>query len=381
MQKLIKHLRQSLLSSLIILISLSCDKIPELPTIELSEDNPIQFLVVNEGLFTTNTAALSAVYADGTVFWDVFEPINQRPLGDVAQSITEINGYLFVAVNNSRRIEVIDKQSFKAVGSIRYAQSGSPRYITPLTSNTALVSDLYGQLVKISTTPPYQVIEHIQLPTPTKGIEQMVTVEGKVFGAYLDQGIAILDADNIWIPDMRLITSIKIPWELGSCRPLVDHRHRVWFTSLVPNGVKLSAIGARSEEIEQELIIPFDNPDPKIGDIIGMPKNNRVDIDPQGREIYINLHTYQGEGKPLQTLFAIDVETLAIRKHLELPGVEMMYGMNLSPEGDVYICDCLDYSAQRGYIRQYPKAGDEIKSYKVGVYPNFVYFPSKETAR
>ena len=35
----------------------------------------------------------------------------------------------------------------------------------------------------------------------------------------------------------------------------------------------------------------------------------------------------------------------------------MMYGFSVSPQGEVYLCDCLDYSAQRGYIRNYKKDG------------------------
>ena len=130
---------------------------------------------------------------------------------------------------------MLDPTTFKSVASLRYSQSGSPRYITPLTNNTALVSDLYGQLVKISTTPPYEVLEYISLPTASSGIEQMVTVRNKVFGAYLNRGIAILDAEKLWIPNMRLIDGLDIPWELGGCQLLVDHRQRGWCTSLLPN--------------------------------------------------------------------------------------------------------------------------------------------------
>lgn len=370
-------IRNRLIILLTSLLALACDRVLELPSIQLSKDNPLQFLVVNEGLFTTNTAALSAVYKDGTIYWDVFEPINQRPLGDVAQSITLINGKLFVAINNSRRIEVLDPNTFKSVASLRYSQSGSPRYITPLTNNTALVSDLYGQLVKISTTPPYEVLEYISLPTASSGIEQMATVRNKVFGVYLNRGIAILDAEKLWIPNMRLIDGLDIPWELGGCQLLVDHHQRVWCTSLLPNGVKLSAIDSQSETIVAEVVLSFDRSEPQEGNIIGMPKNNRVDIDPSGQYIYINLYIQPKEGQPLQTLFTIDVDSHKVSKYLELPGVKMMYGMNVSPDGDVFICDCLDYSAQRGYIRQFSKEGGEVRSYKVGVYPNRIFFPPK----
>lgn len=157
------RIRVEAIGLLVALLSVvcACDKIPELPSFEGEDGNKAVMIVVNEGLFTTNTAALSVIYADGTVHYDVFRAVNQRPLGDVAQSMTEINGLYFIAIDNSRRIEILDPKSFRSVGSIRYSRAGSPRYITPLTDSTAVVSDLHNQLVTIRTRPPYRCI-HIQ---------------------------------------------------------------------------------------------------------------------------------------------------------------------------------------------------------------------------
>ena len=58
----------------------------------------------------------------------------------------------------------------------------------------------------------------------------------------------------------------------------------------------------------------------------------------------------------------------------QLPGLGMMYGMGIDPDGQsVYVCDCLDYSRQRGYLREYKADGQE-SSYRVGIYPRMVYF-------
>ena len=39
----------------------ACDKVPELPSFEGEDGNKAVMIVVNEGLFTTNTAALSVI--------------------------------------------------------------------------------------------------------------------------------------------------------------------------------------------------------------------------------------------------------------------------------------------------------------------------------
>lgn len=366
------------------LLLAACDKIPPEPTID-TRSTPVRMVVVNEGLFTTNTAALSVVYTDGRVDYDVFRAINRRPLGDVAQSLTLIHGLYFVAVNNSRRIEVLDPRTFRSVGSIRFRRTASPRYITPLTDSTALVSDLYNQLVTIRTRPPYHELEYIELPFSSSGIEQMVTVGDKVFGIYAGHGVAVFDAKKFELRTMRLIDDAVVDWSQSTARPIVDRRQRLWVLTGSEEAAHLHCIDTESEEQVEDVEIPFAATDIRRGDIIGMPGFNRTDSDPSGRYLYLSLfeatkdHPARKDPK-LQVIYRLDTETLALERYLPLPGVRLMYGMNISPTGEVCVCDCLDYTAQRGYIRVYSpdRPEGETESFKVAVYPNFVYFPHNE---
>lgn len=384
------HLTQRIAGLLVVLVLLlaGCDRVPELPSFDGSTGVPVRMVVVNEGLFTTNTAALSVIYADGTVYYDVFRYVNQRPLGDVAQSLTVIHDLYFVAVNNSRRIEILDPTTFESVGSIRYERAGSPRYIAPLTDSTAVVSDLHNQLVTIRTRPPYTELDYIELPFKTSGIEQMAVSGGKLFGAYLDRGVAVFDTDNFRISGMRLLTDVVPTWGTSTARPLVDYRGWVWFLTTPRmkddrHSMTLQAIDPVTERIAQTMTIPYVETGIHRGDIVGMPSYNRIDISPTKDRIYISLHEATKDDpdpkadKPLQVVYTLDLRTMALERYMPLPEVQMMYGMNVSPEGDVCICDCLDYTAQRGYIRVYPADGGPRESYKVAVYPNFVFFPSE----
>ena len=71
------------------------------------------------------------------------------------------------------------------------------------------------------------------------------------------------------------------------------------------------------------------------------------------------------------------LETGEFSRYYDLQKVGMMYGFAVSPEGDIYLCDCLDYTAQRGYVRHYLKDGTK-SSHKVGIYPGQVYFPENQ---
>lgn len=370
---------------LLVLLLFGCDKIPELPSFEGKNGSRIRMIVVNEGLFTTNTAALSAIYDDGETYFDVFRSVNQRPLGDVAQSMTEINGKYFVAVNNSKRIEILDTKTFKSIGSIRYQQSGSPRFITPLTDSTAMVSDLMGQLVVIRTRPPYKEVEYMQLPVKATAIEKMTTVGGKVFGAYLGKGLAVMDCDDYSLRKMRLMEDVIVAEVTKTCIMPVDANGKLWVLTTAQRteqqtSVTLNCIDPATEKVIHKVVIPYTQQNIKKGDIVGMPNYNRMDISSSKTKIYFNLkvatqdNTSEGA---VQTVYTLDINTHNIEKYMELPGVSMMYGMGVSPEGDVCICDCMDYSAQRGYVRVYSKQSPEVKSYKVGVYPRMIIFPKQ----
>ena len=122
---------------------LACDKEgTPYPGGDFSKLGEIEALVLNEGRINTNTGGISLIYKDKNVIADVFQEVNQRPLGDVAQSITMINGKYFVALDNSKKIEVVDPRTFVSLGTILYEQAGSPRQIVPISDTEAVVSDL-----------------------------------------------------------------------------------------------------------------------------------------------------------------------------------------------------------------------------------------------
>ena len=89
-----------------LMVSLSaCEYEDDFPA-GVGEGN-IEAIVLNEGRIGTNMGAISVLYRNGMVSPDVFRVVNNRPLGDVAQSITMINGKYFIALNNSKKIEIV----------------------------------------------------------------------------------------------------------------------------------------------------------------------------------------------------------------------------------------------------------------------------------
>lgn len=372
----------------VLMLSLSgCEYEDDFPA-GVGEGN-IEAIVLNEGRIGTNMGAISVLYRNGMVSPDVFRVVNNRPLGDVAQSITMINGKYFVALNNSKKIEIVDSQTFKSEGTILYTQAGLPRQIVSVSDSTAIVSDLLSnnvsgtdlpsQLVRIRTVPPYGTpLEYIVI---RKWVEYMEVADNKLFGMTA-KGLYVFDLDNITQEGSRMIEDVYNEETTKTCKMLKDKNGRIWALMNERDKSKLTAVLLKCIDPETEKVIttyrlPFvDKNEAKEGDVVGTVSYNRTDMDAAKTLIYFSVRTCK-PGRPndsQQSIYTLNTDNGTFRLHRHVPGVDMMYGCGVSPQGEVYICDCLDYSAQRGYIRHYKESGN-IESYRVGVYPSQVYFP------
>ncbi len=362
----------------------ACDKPGLYPGGSL-KDAPIECLVLNEGLLNTNAGALSVVYQDGSVVVDAFQDVNHRPMGDVAQSVTLINGKYFVAMNNSKKVEILDPVTFRSLGTILYRQAGYPRQIVPVSPTEAVVSDLRNQLVRIRTVEPYgEPLEYISIPA---WIEYLIGAENKIFGM-TSRGLLVFDANRIVKEEARLLREVYNEEYTKTCRMLKDKHGKLWALMNRKQGGKvvgivLACIDPLRERVVKRCELPLGEelPEGTVG-ALGYINYNRTDIDPTGTWIYFNAATRsevpnsQGVYEQ-QSVFRLNVDTGVFERYRDLPGVGMMYGFAVGPTGDVYLCDCLDYTAQRGYVRCYRENG-RVDSYRVGVYPSQVYFPGYE---
>ena len=360
----------------------ACDSAGNYPNGPIGQGH-VEALVLNEGLINTNMGSISVLNKDGSVIPDVFREVNRRPMGDVAQSITKINGKYFVAMDNSKKVEIIDPQTFRSIGTILYSQAGYPRQIEAISPTEAVVSDLNRQLVRIRTVEPYgEPLEYISIP---RWIEYLVVTENKIFGM-TSGGLYVFDTDNIKKEAARVIKEVRNDEITKTCKMLIDKNGKIWALTNQqegnkPTGIKLTCIDPRKEKVETSYTLPIsNNSNPQPGEIIGVVNYNRTDIDPTRTWIYFNVKTCaentDGNVVSVQSVYRMNVDSGEFQSYLNLPGTDMMYGFSVSPEGEVYLCDCLDYTAQRGYIRNYRKDGS-IRSFRVGVYPSQIYFPQE----
>lgn len=129
------------------------DKLREPDTLPVAE--PTQFFVLSEGLFNMNNSTL-AMYnlLSGETKTDYFLSVNHRGLGDTANDIGLYGSKLYVVVNVSSQIEVLDANTGKSLKQIpMFNEKGiarEPRYID-FHAGKAYVCSFDGTVVKIDT--------------------------------------------------------------------------------------------------------------------------------------------------------------------------------------------------------------------------------------
>lgn len=130
---------------IILLSAVSCTK---------DEENIVKgafssgLFIVNEGAFQTGTGTITYFNPDSSLIkQDIFELINGRPLGNIAQSLTLFNGKGYIVINNAAKVEVVDAATFKSSGTITGLQY--PSQFLPINDNKAYVSDWSGSIAVV----------------------------------------------------------------------------------------------------------------------------------------------------------------------------------------------------------------------------------------
>jgi len=168
--------------------------------VALEENNIV--LVGQEGNFRWGNASLGVInLRQNQSDLAAYKTINNQDLGDVFQSAVFWKDQWWLVVNNSGKIEVVEKASLRKVKTI----SGltSPRYVLPVSGEKAFVSDLYASGLWVLNTEQTQPLRKIEMPGWT---EEMLLLDGKVYVVCRNaRKIIRLDPETEQIIDSMLI--------------------------------------------------------------------------------------------------------------------------------------------------------------------------------
>lgn len=339
-------LTQSL--SLLLFISLwfGCKKEEKITVLT---ENYKGIYVINEGGFQKSNGSIG-LYKPGTgEYFDAFQKANDLPLGDVVQSMAVANQSFYIVVNNSNKIEVVNKESFKKSFTILL---NSPRYLYPVSSTKAYVSHLFSNEVSI-----------IDLNTNVKSGTININHWSDHF-AKLDKHILVgTNSTKVMVlnpANDQLIDSIIIGKGLSRLLNVSDNRVAVlatgdldWSSGNVLENGKLCFINKDSNKIEKTIPLSTGS------------YGGSMAINNSSQTIYLSL----GGSKVYQY-----TETGGLVEFISLGTGESVYGLAVNPSnGDIYITDAGDFNSN-GKVFVYDSNKNRVKVIEAGIVPNGVLF-------
>ena len=156
----IQLIKYFILSSILAISLVGCDDMYDqpLPPSEgiYGEEGTAELYVLSEGLFNQNNSTLARhSFANNQTISNYFSSINNRGLGDTANDMALYGNKLYIVVNVSSQVEVVDWYTGKTVKQIPLLQengsSRQPRNIA-FNGNKAYVCCFDGTVARIDTT-------------------------------------------------------------------------------------------------------------------------------------------------------------------------------------------------------------------------------------
>jgi len=295
-----------------------------------------------EGNFGWGNASLSVYNSLSTsVTNNVYQTQNGIALGDVLQSTTLFNGKLYVTVNNSNKIEVLDTANFTSLGTI--TGLNSPRYFLGISPNKAYISDLYSNKITIVNPTTFQLLGEINTGGWT---EQMILFNDAIFVTKkATNQILVIDKNSNLITD-----SITVGREPNSL--VIDNQNNLWvlcsggINEAIPQLLKINAFN-------YAILSTF-----SFFSISQSPTSLAIDSS-RTSLFYLNNGIYK------HTVNSTSISTAPFIEK----GNSIFYGLGVSPyNNDIYVADAIDY-VQAGKVYRYSENGTEIESFSTGIIP------------
>ncbi|NUM31921.1 MAG: hypothetical protein HUU47_06320 [Bacteroidetes bacterium] len=305
------------------------------------------FFLTNEGTFGLGNASLYFINLKDeskNTNSDLFYAANGRKCGDVLQSINLIGENLWLVINNSGKIEVINSENLKTVQTIKNFKS--PRYTLKVNEEKVYVSDLYSNAISIVNSNNFTKVGEIKCSGWT---EEMILVNNKVWVTNHNSNyVYIINPETDKISD-----SLEIAW--GGSSIIYDNSNKIWVlcsgdaTKNKTGG--LFCIDEKKMKIEKKIL--FDKPD---FNPIRLKFNKENDS---------FLFVYKGIYK-----FSKYANSLPSNPIIAEKKGSSFYGLTVDKtNGNILIADAGDYLSS-GQILVYSPTGHFIKSYKAGIIPS-----------
>ncbi len=339
---------------------ISCEKEPvDIVFSDLGDRKGV--FITCEGNFMYGNASLSFYDKENhTVYNNAFFARNRAPLGDVAQSVASYGKHLFVVVNNSGKVVVLDKNTLE----FRHVISGlvSPRYIHFVSGTKGYISDLYARRITIIdpshfTKKGFIDVSSGETNSTRHPTETFAQIGNTVFVACwsFDNQILVIDSDTD-----EITGAVTVPMQPK--KMVVDVNQKLW---VLCDGSFEGAPGG----YEQPALARIDPVTLTIEQIFRWTGSGEFSGDLQMNPAKDSIYFIAGDLYKM----AVNSRKLPDAAYVKA-GNRLFFSLGVDPEiGDIYLTDAIDY-LQHAIIYRYAANGLPTDSFRAGVNPGHFWF-------
>ena len=346
------HLNKFFLLILLFLASCKKETVDPLAPIETFSNG---LLVLNEGLFQQNNSSLSWVdFTKETVNNTIFEDKVGRLLGDTGNDLKKYGGKIYIVVNVSSTIEVIDASTGKEIKQIAMVDGTTPKQPRSISfyQNKAYVT-CYDGFVDVIDTATLIITDRIPVgANPEQSVatynKLFVTNSGGLNYPNVDSTVSIIDLTSK--QEIERLTIGKNPGGIA-----LDINGNVYAIS---RG-NYSTIPSRMHKIDPTTF-QITNFSYDVSGITSFQDN------------FILTYSDATTGATTTSLFNPTSGQIITNDFLDLTLVTTLYGIQYSPQSQrLYVTDAMNYT-NSGYVRVFDSNGNYITSHHVGLNPSKV---------
>lgn len=156
--------------------------------------------ILNEGVWTQNNARLD-VWNGEQSCQGIFEQINEKPLGDVANFALVDQDTLFLIINNSRLLYKIQLPEMRLLQTLVFPEASSPREMVRIHTHQAFITSFHTKTLYEIDPVRMVFTREVEVENSMEGI---VYTEGKLFvacGSHPFDGVnnklAVIDPESL----------------------------------------------------------------------------------------------------------------------------------------------------------------------------------------
>jgi YVTN family beta-propeller protein len=340
----------------LVLVLFSCKK--DEPEPQLEETLQSGVAVLCEGLFQQNNSSMSWVnFSTNAVTNSLFVAKTNRQLGDTGNDIQRYGGKVYIVVNISSTIEVMDASTFTSIKQIEMIDAGTakqPRSIAFSGSNAYVTC--FDGYVDVIDTASLTVVQRIPVGSNPEGLtvstnKLYVSNSGGLNAPVMDSTVSVIDLATH--TETQKIVVGKNPGGM-----ITDLDGDVYVITRGDYGAlpsRMVRIDAQNDAVVEQFSF----------DVSGVSAMND--------KFLVTYYDYNS-GQSSVGLFDPSTETLENPSYLDMSTVTTAYGVQYNPfRNRIYLMDAMNFT-NTGYVREFDVSGNYIQSFHVGLNPSKAIF-------